>query len=86
MAKIKINELQPTPLLEKVSDADLKAVNGGLSFQLVLGGTSATTGAAAGGSVSNGTFSEFFLRGGLPDIATFSAGVSASAFSSSSPF
>ncbi|MBW4669419.1 MAG: hypothetical protein KME60_18870 [Cyanomargarita calcarea GSE-NOS-MK-12-04C] len=88
MAKIKINELQPIALLEKVSDADLKAVNGGdgLSFQLVVGGTSATTGAAAGGRVFNGTNSQFFLNGGLPDTATFSVQVFASAFSQSSPF
>lgn len=87
MAKIKINELQPTPLLEKVSDADLKAVHGGtdLSFQLIVGGTSATTGAAAGGRIENNTSSIFTLNSGLgqPGFPAFSVNVTASAFSRS---
>jgi len=86
MATIKISELQPTSQFEKVSDADLRLVNGGVdpSFQLILGGTAATTGAAIGGTVTNGTSSVFTLN--LPStILPFSATATASAFSLSSP-
>ncbi|BAZ26351.1 hypothetical protein NIES4073_72570 [Kalymmatonema gypsitolerans NIES-4073] len=86
MATIKISELQPTSQFEKVSDADLRLVNGGVdpSFQLVVGGTSATTGAAAGGRIENGTSSVFTLEGGL-DSQDFKINVTAFAFSKSSP-
>jgi hypothetical protein len=88
MATIKISELQPKSQLEKVSDADLQAVNGGTttppSFQLILGGTSATTGAAVGGRVENGTNTVFTLNL-EPSILPFSASVNARAFAFSSP-
>lgn len=84
MATIKIAELQPKNQFENVSDADLRLVNGGEGFQLIVGGTSATTGAAVGGSVQNGTSSVFTLEGGLGS-PEFKVNVTASAFSLSSP-
>jgi hypothetical protein len=84
MAKIKIAELQPKNQFENVSDADLRLVNGGEGFQLIVGGTSATTGAAVGGSVQNGTSSVFTLKGGLGS-PQFEVNVTALAFSQSSP-
>jgi hypothetical protein len=86
MATIKISELQPTSQFEKVSDADLRLVNGGVdpSFQLVVGGTSATTGAAVGGRIENGTSTDFILKGGVGN-PNFSVDFLASAFSRSSP-
>ncbi|AUB44770.1 hypothetical protein COO91_11015 (plasmid) [Nostoc flagelliforme CCNUN1] len=86
MATIKISELQPKNQFEKVSDADLQAVNGGQAFQLVLGSTSATTGAAVGGgSVANSTNSFFNVNGGVGS-PFFSASATSNALSSSSPF
>ena len=86
MATIKISELQPTNQIEKVSDADLQAVNGGQAFQLVLGSTSATTGAAVGGGrVSNFTNS-FFSVNGAVGSPFFSASATSEAVSGSSPF
>jgi hypothetical protein len=85
MATIKISELQPTNQFEKVSDADLQAVNGGQAFQLVLGSTSATTGAAVGGGgISNSTNSFFGVNGGVGS-PSFRAFATSNAFSSSFP-
>ncbi len=87
MATIKIAELQSAKRFEELSDADLKAIRGGDSqpeFQLITGGTSATTGAAAGGRVQNSTNSEFNLNGGL-EGPFFNVSVIATANSFSSP-
>lgn len=85
MATIKLNELQPTNLLETVSDAELKAVNGGAdTFQLILGGTAATTGAAVGGTVTNSTSSIFTVNASL-NSPNFSASFSGFANSFSRP-
>lgn len=86
MANIKITELQ-SDLFEELSDASLGSVYGGdaPSFQLILGGTSATTGAAAGGRVNNSTSSTFTLNASLTS-SNFSASVTTFANSFSLPF
>ncbi|MDZ8035753.1 hypothetical protein [Nostoc sp. DedSLP04] len=86
MATIKISELQPESQFEKLSDADLRLVNGGNSeFQFVLVGTAATTGINIGpGRITNGTDSFFQLNGGVGS-PRITASLSSGAFSNSSP-
>ncbi|OYD92853.1 hypothetical protein CDG76_19210 [Nostoc sp. 'Peltigera membranacea cyanobiont' 210A] len=67
MATIKISELQPESQFEKLSDADLQAINGGGNdFQFVITGSSAVTGVNASptGRIQNGTNSFFTLNAG----------------------
>ncbi|GAB1541076.1 hypothetical protein NUACC21_37460 [Scytonema sp. NUACC21] len=82
---LKIAELKPTNQFEPVSDSDLEAIHGGEGFQLVIGSTSATTGAAIGGRVQNSTNSFFTLNGGVGSDF-FSASVQSTAISTSFPF
>ncbi|WP_104906553.1 hypothetical protein [Nostoc sp. 'Lobaria pulmonaria (5183) cyanobiont'] len=75
MATIKISEL-PESQLEKLSDADLRLVNGGGSgFQISLGGTALSTGVNIGpGRIENATASTGSLQGGAGSpfiVATF---------------
>ncbi|MEH2128619.1 hypothetical protein [Nostoc sp.] len=86
MATIKISELQPTSQFEKVSDADLRLVNGGGSdFQFTTVGSSISTGVTIGpGRIQNGTTSIASLNAGTGS-PTVSASLIASGFSQSFP-
>jgi hypothetical protein len=84
MATIKIAELQTKNQFEEASDADLRLVNGGEGSQLVIGSTSATTGAAIGGRIQNSTNSFFTLSGGVGSDF-FTASVQSTAISTSFP-
>lgn len=86
MATIKISELHPTSKFEKVSDADLRLVNGGGSdFQFTTVGSSISTGVTIGsGIIQNGTQSVASLTGGAGS-PTVTASLFAGAFSQSFP-
>ncbi|MBN3941303.1 MAG: hypothetical protein V7L21_21855 [Nostoc sp.] len=88
MATIKISELQPESQFEKLSDADLRLVNGGGSnsqFQVTTGGTSLATGVnAGGGRIQNDTQSFGTVQGGVGS-PSFLITFNANAFSQSSP-
>ncbi|MCC5668241.1 hypothetical protein LC653_31360 [Nostoc sp. CHAB 5784] len=66
MATIKISELQPESQFEKLSDADLRLVNGGQAFQFTTVGSTLVTGVAIGGGrIENGTQSTASLNAGV---------------------
>ncbi|MFN6481040.1 hypothetical protein [Nostoc sp. DedQUE07] len=87
MAKIKISELQPESQFEKLSDADLRLVNGGGSdFQFTTVGSAITTGVTIGpGRIENGTESVATLNAGAGSPVV-NASLFANAFSRSRPF
>ncbi|MDZ7969310.1 MAG: hypothetical protein RM368_30925 [Nostoc sp. DedSLP03] len=85
MAKIKISELQPESQFEKLSDADLRLVNGGDGFQFVTTGSALVTGVTIGpGRIQNATTSQAGLNAGAgsPFISAFA---NAGGFSQSFP-
>ena len=88
MATIKISELQPESQFEKLSDADLQAINGGVSnssFQFTTVGSTTTSGVAiGGGTIVNGTNSTATLNTGVGS-PTVTASLFAGAFSQSFP-
>ncbi|MEH2233524.1 MAG: hypothetical protein V7K71_28450 [Nostoc sp.] len=87
MATIKISELQPESQFEKLSDADLRLVNGGSNgFQFVITGSSAVTGvnATPTGRIENGTQSFFTLNAGAGSPFV-NASLTTSGFSQSFP-
>ena len=91
MATIKISELQPESQFEKLSDADLQAINGGVSgggsdFQFTTVGSAVTTGVTIGpGRIQNGTKSVATLNAGAGSPVV-NASLVANAFSQSFPF
>ncbi|WP_375478850.1 hypothetical protein [uncultured Nostoc sp.] len=86
MATIKISELHPTSQFEKLSDADLQAVNGGQSAaQITTGATALVTGVnVGGGRIQNGTQSFNTFQGSI-ESPNFSASAFAGGFSQSFP-
>ncbi|MEH2212401.1 hypothetical protein [Nostoc sp.] len=86
MATIKISELQPESQFEKLSDADLRLINGGGSgFQVSTGGTSLATGVNVGsGSITNDTQAFGTIQGGVGS-PSFTITFNADAFSRSFP-
>ncbi|MCC5608967.1 hypothetical protein LC612_19825 [Nostoc sp. CHAB 5834] len=82
MATIKISELQPESQFEKLSDADLRSVNGGQAFQFVTTGSTLVTGVTIGpGSIRNSTSSQ----AGLSNSPVISAFVNVRGVSQSFP-
>ncbi|MEH2091556.1 hypothetical protein [Nostoc sp.] len=86
MATIKISELQPESQFEKLSDADLRLVNGGGSdFQFTTIGSAISTGVTIGpGRIQNGTTSSASLNAGTAS-PTVTATLFAGGFSQSFP-
>ncbi|MEH2172252.1 hypothetical protein [Nostoc sp.] len=86
MATIKISELQPESQFEKLSDADLRLINGGGNdFQVTTGGTSLATGINVGsGSITNDTRAIGTIQAGVGS-PSFTITFNADAFSRSFP-